>query len=125
MVSRTAQNDDHGIGAVAQVSKKFLHPTKLMGDNYPNVRGDHEVSGLFERRREQKNVRRKEPMSIVFGHNDFRNLGLHEVQRWVKVTTPAASLFVTDELTTEGKPDEVAGAGDDYTMFDGTINDAH
>ena len=71
---------------------------------------DCKINGLLELRRELKIVRRREHVCIIFPHNDFPNVELHAVQRWVKVTTPAASLFVTGELTTEGEPDEVEGS---------------
>jgi len=125
MATRISQNKSHGLGAVAEVSKKFLHPSKLVDEKYPNMRGDHKVNGLLEIRRESKTVRRKEQMCIIFRHDDFPNKELHAVERWVKVTTAATSLFVTEQPTTEAMADPVEGATDNSVLPGDTINDMH
>ena len=115
----------HGAGAIAQVSKRFLHPSKLIDDKYPNTTGDYKVEGLIEVRREVKTVNRREQMCIVFHHKDFQNVELHAVERWVKVTSSATSTFITSTDTIQEHPTETEQPTDNSKVPGDTINDAH
>lgn len=125
MSARNSENTVHGLGAVGEVSKRFLHPSKLVAEKYPNMRGDQKVCGLVEIRREVKTVWKREQMCIIFRHDDFPNVELHAVQRWVKVTTPAASLFIPEEALTEEDAAAAAASTNAQGVLGDTINHVH
>lgn len=125
MASRQQQNNNHGIGAIATVKKRFLHPSRLIDEKYPNRRPTDELSGLLELRKEEKTVRTKLQMCIVMRHEDFPNAELYAVERWVKVTTAAPSRFVIDPPPEEAKTDEAAVPTDPNIRPGDTMNDAH
>ena len=120
--SKTAQ---HGIGAVASVCKRFLHPSKTVSEKYPNMRPDERLEGCLELRKEVKKVMRREQMCIILRHDDFPNIELHAVERWVKVTKPAASTFDTDTPIVGEQATATEGPTTTSTLPGDTINDAH
>ena len=50
----------NGVGAVARVKKKFLHPAKDISDRYMNQEHNEELDGLLVLRKEQKRVKEEE-----------------------------------------------------------------
>jgi len=78
-----------------------------------------------EIRREVKNVNRRDQMCIVLRHDSFPNTELHAVERWVCVTTAAASTFDSSGPTIEESTTEVARPPGEQTALGDTINDAH
>ena len=92
----------NGVGAVARVKKKYLHPAKDISDRFVNQDHNEELDGLLVLRKEQKRVKRREQSCVVFRHEDFDN-EIYCVDRWCKVVTegPEESLF-------DGRVDEEA-----------------
>ena len=114
MSNSQSSKQQHGVGAIAQVYKRFLHPSKVIKAKYPNMRGDDKLEGLIELRREKKQVNKRTQMCIVMRHEDFANTELHAVERWVKVTTSSVSTFVPDDDDAEEPPTEGGGG---YSYF--------
>jgi hypothetical protein len=84
----------NGVGAVARVKKKFLHPAKDISDRYMNQDHNEELDGLLVLRKEQKRVNTREQTCVVFRHEDF-DKEIYCVERWCKIVTegPEESLF--------------------------------
>ena len=125
MSNATTTNSNHGIGAIASVRKKFLHPSKAVNDRYPNMVGATQVVGLKEVRKEQKNVNRRLQWCIIFKHDDFPDTELHAVERWVMVTVAAASTFEDKSNASVGDDGEAAGAVFENQRPGDTINHMH
>ena len=89
-----------GKDAVVSCLSKFLHPSQLIRDAYPNRQKGHRIEGLIVRRQEVKKINRREQLAIILVHDEFKNnddyVELHTVPRYCKVTTEGPSdLFFT------------------------------
>ena len=63
----------HGVGAVVSVLTKFVHPSQLIRDKFPNLPNGHRLSGCITLRQEVKRINQKEKLSLIVKHNDFKN----------------------------------------------------
>jgi hypothetical protein len=61
----------NGLGAIARVKKKRLHPAKDISDRDVNQDHNEELDGLLVLRKEQKRVKRRVQWCVVFRHEDF------------------------------------------------------
>jgi hypothetical protein len=101
-----APNLRAGVGAVAWVMSRFVHPSKPLRDQYPNRPKNHKLEGIILLREEDKVVQRgTEPVPVfLFRHEDFPNKEFYFVRRFLHVTQegPEASLFDPPPPTTGG-----------------------
>ena len=67
------QKKTHGIGAVVSVLTKFVHPSQLIRDKFPNLPNGHRLSGCITLRQEVKRINQKEKLSLIVKHDDFKN----------------------------------------------------
>lgn len=75
-----------GVGAKCSARKKVLHPSKLISERYPNYTAKERLYDLLVIRQEVKKIRHKDSRVIVFRHDDFPNVDLYCVDRWIDVT---------------------------------------
>ena len=68
MPTKQGKSYPHGIGAVAKVMLRFLHPSILVKEKYKNFSDNAVISGLSELREEKKRVNRREQACFVFHH---------------------------------------------------------
>ena len=98
----------HGVGAVCRVLMRFIHPSKLIRDKYPNRTEQQKLGELTVIRQEVKTVNRKPQMCIIMRHDIWPNKELYCVKRWVKVMSEGSpsDFFDTVEATVpeEGVP---------------------
>jgi hypothetical protein len=53
---------------------KFLHPSALIRENYPNPVPGYRAKDLITKRQEVKNVNRKPQLCLVFSHDDYPDI---------------------------------------------------
>ena len=99
MTMRTPQNRAN-IGDVCSVMLKFLHPSRLISDRYPNQDHRERLDNLLVTGEEIKQIRGQNRNCITFRHADFENVILYCSVSYAKVTTHAP--------TPERMPAEVA-----------------
>ena len=80
----------HGVGASVKVLLKFLHPSELVRNKYPNLQSGQRLEGCTTIRQEVKHINRRDQLSLVVTHNDFHNdegnlHELHAVKRYFTV----------------------------------------
>ena len=63
----------HGIGAVVSVLTKFVHPSQLIRDKFPNLLNGQRLSDCITLRQEVKRINQKEKLSLIVKHDDFKN----------------------------------------------------
>ena len=90
----------HGVGAVCRTFMRFIHPSKLIRDKFPNSTHQQKLGELIAIRQEVKTVNRN-----VMRHNLWPNQELYSVKMWVKVRSEGVNydFFDTQEVTI---PDE-------------------
>jgi hypothetical protein len=78
----------HGKGATASVFLlKDLHdPKKVVGEKFPNARHKQRLDGYFELEQKGMPVNGLTQVCILLRHEDFKDLALHALKPWVKVT---------------------------------------
>ena len=71
----------HGVGASVKVLLKFLHPSELVRNKYPNLQSGQQLKGCTTIRQEVKCISRRDQLSLVVMHNNFHNNkgNLHEL----------------------------------------------
>ncbi|KAG7356336.1 transposase IS4 [Nitzschia inconspicua] len=88
-----------GSGAICTVKLSRIHPSKHIRNKYPNHTRKDEIVGVRILRQEEKIVHRKQQLSVVFVHDEFKDDGgqhieLYCVKRWAHVTAEGdANLF--------------------------------
>ena len=90
-----------GVGAVASVMSKFVHPSKSIHNKYPNRPKNHKLQGVVLVEVDAKVVRRgtNEILVFVFTHFDFTDQKLYAAKQYIHVTEEGEqdSLFVLAE----------------------------
>ena len=86
-----------GVGAVAETLLKYIHPSKLIRDKYPNPINGQRLENCLLIRRETKEVNRKQQVCVIFRHDEFPDKELHAVERWVKVKKEGAEEHLFDK----------------------------
>jgi len=74
-----------GVGAECSVLVKFIHPSRLVSQTIINPKNNQRLERLLAIREEKKKVHGKEMSCIIFRHDDFENIELYCIRRWVKV----------------------------------------
>ena len=109
-----------GVGAVASVMSKFVHPSRSIRHKYPNRPKNHKLEGVILVEVDAKVVRRGADaiLVFVFTHFDFPDKKIYAAKRYIHVTQDDEedSLFV---LAEDVIPAVSAGAIDPLT-FDQT-----
>ena len=59
-------------GAIVSALLKFLHPSELIRNKYPNPIHGHRLSGCIALWQEVKKVNRKEQLCLVIHHEEFK-----------------------------------------------------
>ena len=85
-----------GIGAKCSIKNKYLHPKKLVADQYPNQTAQSELEDCVCIKKGVTAIRRKEVDVVYFRHDDFPNKELYCVPRWVRVTEEGAAAHFFD-----------------------------
>ena len=81
---------NHGKGAEVSCLIKFLYPSELNRKAYPNPLNQQQLENWITLHQDVKNIKRKEQLSLVVTHNDFKDddselLELYTVKRHFKV----------------------------------------
>ena len=63
----------HGVGAVVSSLIKFLHPSALIREKFPNPVHGQWLEGCQTVRQEVKTINRKDQLSLVVTHHDFKD----------------------------------------------------
>lgn len=90
---RTKKN--HGVGAICTVLKRFLHPGRIIKQRYPDFTVIDKLQNLVAIRQEEKRIKNKAVLCIIFRHDDFPNVEIFAPKHHVKVLEegPAADIF--------------------------------
>ena len=87
-----------GVGAVASVMSKFVHPSRSIRHKYPHRTNNHKLEGFILVEVDAKVVRRgaDEILAFVFTHFDFPDKQFYAAKRYIHVTQEGEedSLFV-------------------------------
>ena len=90
-----------GKGAIVSVMTKYLHPSKLIRDKFPNSTASLRLEGLVVVGEEEQKVCRRTQKVIVLTIEEFKNgdefIPLYAVPRWVKVETEGPRSDVMEE----------------------------
>ena len=84
----------HGVRAVCRVLMRFIHPSKLIRDKYPNRTEQQKLGELTAIRQEVKTVNRKPQMCIIMRHDIWPNKEVYCVKRWVKVMNEGSLILL-------------------------------
>ena len=106
----------HGIGPIASVQIRHLHPRRVVEAMYQNVGYQDRLDGCIELEQREMRVNRVAQVCIVLRHELFENTQLHAVKRWVKITEegPEQAHFNADD---GGPPDEDGFSQDGTAVF--------
>ena len=63
----------HGVGAVISTLIKFLHPSALIREKFPNLEHGQRLPGCMTVRQEVKKINRKDQLSLIVTHPDFKD----------------------------------------------------
>ena len=63
----------HGKGAIVSVLIKFVHPLALIREKFPNPENRQRLEGCLTVRQEVKKITRKDQLSLVVTHDDFKD----------------------------------------------------
>ncbi len=77
-----------GKDATCSILAKFLHPSALVRDKFPNHENTLRLEGFKVVRQEVKRVSRRQQLCVVCTHEDFPNTEMHAVKGWWTVTQP-------------------------------------
>ena len=80
----------YGIGAECSVLTKFLHPSALVRDKYPNLERGHRTTVILNRQ-EEKKVNRRQQQCYTFCLEAFANAEMHAVTKHVKILKEGAA----------------------------------
>lgn len=97
-----------GIGAKCSVLKRFLHPSRLIGETYHNIAFHDRLTNLVAVRQEQKQIRNKMVPCIIFQHDDFPGTDIYSHKRYVLVVEEgAAADFFNNDPRNDDEQDQV------------------
>ena len=107
-----------GIGAKCSVLTRFIHPSEHVRNKHANLDKTHRIHGVVIGQ-DQRTVTRKVQDSYLFRSDDYENIKMYAVIRYVKIIQEGAEkdLFIptapsnpvpTAIVTTEGEVDAVA-----------------
>ena len=86
-----------GVGATALCIARFIHPSTLIREKYPNTHQKERMKNLFITSRQVRSIRRgsKATEAYLLHHNDFKNVNFYAASRNMAITEegPSESLF--------------------------------
>ena len=96
-----------GVGAKCTILMKFLHPSKVIADKYPNQTAHSVMENCLCVGRDQKKIRNQEKDVVIFCHDDLPNKVIYCVPKWPKVNEEgAAEHFFEETMPTPNIPDD-------------------
>ena len=103
----------HGVGAVVSSLIKFLHPSALTREKFPSPVHGQRLEGCQTVRQEVKTINRKDQLSLVVTHHDFKDGNgdlqeLHAVKKHFAIQEEGDSDYVFDvsqEAEQQQQPD--------------------
>ena len=108
--SHTKKKNNIGKDAVVSIFTKYLHPSKLVKQKFPNAKTNHRLSGLKVVRLEQKIVSRRPQLAVVVVHDDFKSDGesieLHAVPRWFRVDEEGPKEYFFESTGERKEPED-------------------
>ena len=75
------RNIDHGVGAIASVLLKQLHPQQVVKDKFVNADGKQRLEGCIELEVGEKLICGRRHKCIVLQYADFENVELYAVKQ--------------------------------------------
>ena len=104
----------HGIGATVSCLTKFLHPSELIQNKFPNPVNGQRLDGCITVHEELKKINRKDQLSLIVQHVDFVNndgepVLLHGIKKHFKIDMEGDPDLFFDAVTTS-EENEVATA---------------
>jgi len=105
-----------GVGAAVSIRVRYLHPSLVIRNFYPNQQHGQRLENCRVIRQEVKKINRKDKLAIIVKHDDFKNgeehVELHAIPRWFKVTAEGnPDLFFTD-VVNDGAEGAAVPAGE-------------
>ena len=103
----------HGVGAVVSTLIKFLHPSALIREKFPNPEHGQRLPGCMTVQQEVKKINRKDQLSLIVTHLDFKDAEgnlqeLHAVKKHFTIEVEGDSDLFFDgqlEIQPEQPPD--------------------
>jgi hypothetical protein len=91
------------IGDTCSVIKRFLHPSKLISERYPNQDHRETLEGLLVTGFDNRSINRATKQCVLFRHEDFENKVLYCSTRYARITNQAhrEQVNVNEEEDTE------------------------
>ena len=123
-----------GKDAVVSVLAKYLHPSSLIREQYPNRVATLRIEGLVVIRQDSKVVTRRLQDVIVMKHEDFKEndeyIELHSLPRWLKVQQAPPQPFpegaeAVEEQQEPEEPRELPSAVVAQIASAGVVNSDH
>ena len=118
-----------GADATISVLSRFIHPTRVIQDAFPNRDHKHRLEGMRALRTEVKRVRRKNQKCVVFASDEVTDdngepVELYACGRFVKVTEegPPELYFNARHRPRETEEDDENGLAFDDNTSTGTGN---
>ena len=101
-----------GKDAVVSILLKFIHPSEHIRAKFPNQVNGQRLDGCCVLRREVKNIRKTDQLSLVVTHEAFPGVELYCVERYAKVTREGPPDYFFDNVIVEADDEEEERAGD-------------
>ena len=70
----------HGKGATVSCLIKFIHPSQLIRNKYPNPASGQRLEGCITAHQEVKRINRKDQVAIVIHHDNFKEADRETLQ---------------------------------------------
>jgi hypothetical protein len=100
----------HGVGANCTILSNFIHPSEHVTTKHVNLDKDHKTSVIIVGKETVK-VRRKDQKCYTFRSDDYPNIVLHAVKRYLNVVTEGPPQSFFDQST--GNDATIAEAADE------------
>ncbi len=109
-----------GIGAVASVLLRMLHPSAAIGERYSNPDHGHRHQGLLPVCCEIKKVNNHEQMTLVMRHDNFEGVELYYLERFLRIEAEGAAEYfftATAPINNEEEENDVERVPEDVIPF--------
>ena len=98
----------HGVGATVSCLIKFLHPSELIWNKFPNPVNGQRLDGCVTVNQELKKINRRDQLSLIVQHANFVNndgepVLLHGVKKHFKIDMEGDLDLFFDAVTTSEK----------------------
>ena len=101
-----------GIRSQYSITNKYFHPRKVIADKYLNQTDQSKLENCVCYKKGGKVIRKKEVDVVFFCHNDFTDVYIYCVPRWVTIVKYGAQHF-------SKKDDPQSGNGEDKAISNG------